>query len=74
MIYLKHAGPLALLGAGTQAGAALQALRAIGKDQINDGVVQQLRSTLPSDAKDGLRRLMHQAPQWTAPFINAIAG
>jgi predicted regulator of Ras-like GTPase activity (Roadblock/LC7/MglB family) len=70
VVYLKHAGPRALIGVGTQAGAALQALRAIGKDH---GVVQQLRSTLPSDAKNGLRKLMHQAPQWTAsPVIAAI--
>ncbi len=72
MVHLKHAGPRALLGAGTQAGAVLQALRAVGKDHVNDGVVQQLRSTLPSDAKHGLRKLMHQAPQWTAPVIAAI--
>jgi hypothetical protein len=72
VIYLKHAGPRALLGAGTQAGAALQALRAIGKDQVNAGVVQRLRSALPSDAKIGLRKLMHKAPQWTAPVIDAI--
>jgi hypothetical protein len=72
VVYLKHAGPRALLGAGTQAGAALQALRAIGKDHVNDSVVQQLRSTLPADAKQGLRKLMHQAPQWTAPVIAAI--
>lgn len=72
VVYLKHAGPRALLGAGTQAGAALQALRAIGKDHVNDGVVQQLRSTLSSDVKHGLRKLMHQAPQWTAPVIAAI--
>ena len=71
-VYLKHAGPRALLGAGTQAGAVLQALRAVGKNHINDGVVQRLRSTLSSDAKHGLRKLMHHAPQWTAPVIAAI--
>ena len=72
VIYLKHAGPRALLGAGTQAGVALQALRGIGKDQVNDRVVQHLRAILPPDAKDGLRKLMHRAPQWTAPVITAI--
>jgi hypothetical protein len=72
VVYLKHASPRALLGAGTQAGAALQALRAMGKGHVNDGIVQQLRSTLPPDAKHDLRKLMHQAPQWTAPVIAAI--
>jgi hypothetical protein len=72
VIYLKHAGPRAMLGAGTQAGAALQALRAIGRNGVNDSVVRQLRSNLPSDAKIDLRKLMYKAPQWTAPVIAAI--
>lgn len=72
VVYLKHAGPRAFLGAGTQAGAALQALRAMGKDHVGDAVVQRLRFALPSDAKTGLRRLMHQAPRWMAPVIDAI--
>ncbi len=72
VVYLKHAGPRALLGAGTQAGAALQALRAIGRDHVNPRVVQQLRSALSSDAKADLRKLMHKAPQWTAPLIDEI--
>ncbi len=72
VVYLKHAGPRALLGAGTKAGVALQALRAVGKDQVSDTVVRQLRANLPPDAKIGLRKLMHKAPRWTAPVIDAI--
>jgi predicted transcriptional regulator of viral defense system len=72
VIYLKHAGPRALLGAGTKAGVALQALRAVGKDNLTDGVVRHLRNNLPPDTKVGLRKLMHKAPQWTAPVIDAI--
>ena len=72
VVYLKHAGPRSLLGAGTQAGAALQALRAIGKDRVNSSIVQQLRSTLSSEAKIDLRKLMHKAPQWAAPVIDEI--
>jgi hypothetical protein len=72
VICLKHAGPRALLGAGTEAGVALQALRAVGKDNLTDGVVRHLRNNLPPDTKAGLRKLMHKAPQWTAPVIDAI--
>jgi hypothetical protein len=72
VIYLKHAGPRALLGAGTKAGVALQALRAVGKNNVTDGVVRRLRDNLPPDAKLGLRKLMHEAPQWTGPVIDAI--
>ena len=72
VIYLKHAGPRALLGAGTKAGVALQALRAVGKDHVSPGVVRHLRDNLPPDAKVGLRKLMHKAPQWAVPVIDAI--
>ena len=72
VIYLKHAGPRALLGAGTKAGVALQALRAVGKDHVSPGVVRHLRDNLPTDAKVGLRKLMQKAPQWAAPVIDAI--
>ena len=72
VIYLKHAGPRALLGAGTKAGVALQALRAVGKDHVSPGVVRHLRDNLPADAKVGLRKLMHKAPQWAASVIDAI--
>ena len=72
VIYLKHAGPTALLGAGTKAGVALQALRAVGKDHVSPGVVRHLRENLPPDAKVGLRKLMHKAPQWAVPVIDAI--
>ena len=71
-IYLKHAGPRALLGAGTPAGVALQAIRAFGPDHLTDGVIQQLRRNLPPDAKTGLKKLAHHAPQWMASAIDAV--
>jgi len=72
IIYLKHAGPRALLGAGTSAGVALQAIRAFGPDHLTDGVIQQLRRNLPSDTKTGLKKLAHHAPQWMASAIDAV--
>src|ERR1700675_2014485 len=53
IIHFKHAGPRALLGAGTPAGVALQAIRALGPDRLTAGVIRQLRQSLPSDAKTG---------------------
>jgi hypothetical protein len=72
IIHFKHAGPSALLGAGTPAGVALQAIRAFGPDQLTAGVIRQLRRSLPSDAKTGLRKLAHHAPQWMACAIDAV--
>ena len=50
IIHFKHAGPRALLGAGTPAAVALQAIRAFGPDHLTADVIQQLRQSLPSDA------------------------
>ena len=72
IIHFKHAGPRALLGAGTPAGVALQAIRAFGPDHLTAGVIQQLRKSLPSDAKTGLKKLAHHAPQWMASAIDAV--
>jgi hypothetical protein len=72
IIHFKHAGPRALLGAGTPAGVALQAIRAFGPDRLTAGVIRQLRQSLPSDAKTGLKKLAHRAPQWMASAIDAV--
>src|SRR5580658_4816312 len=71
-IHFRHAGPRALLGAGTPAGTALQAIRAFGPDHLNDVVIRQLRQNLPPAAKTGLKKLAHHAPQWMASAIDAV--
>jgi hypothetical protein len=72
IIHFKHAGPRALLGAGTSAGVALQAIRAFGPDHLTAGIIQQLRQSLPSDAKTGLKELAHYAPHWMTSAIDAV--
>jgi len=72
IIHFKHAGPRALLGAGTSAGVALQAIRAFGPDHLTAGIIQQLRHSLPSDTKTGLKELAHYAPHWMASAIDAV--
>src|ERR1700684_1108541 len=69
IIHFQHAGPRALLGAGTPEGVALQAIRAFGPGHLTDGVIRQLRQNLPSDAKTGLKKLAHHAPRWMASAI-----
>ena len=72
IIHFRHAGPMALLGAGTPAGVALQAIRAFGPDHVTEGVIARLREILSSEAKSGLRRLAPHAPLWIASVIEAI--
>src|SRR6202049_3256014 len=71
-VYLKHAGPRALLGAGTPEGVALQAIRAFGPHHLSPTIIQQLRQNLPSAAKTGLKKLAHHAPRWMASAIDAV--
>ena len=72
IIHFRHAGPRALLGAGTSAGVALQAMRTFGPDHLTAGIIQQLRRILPSDAKTGLKDLAHYAPHWMTSAIYAV--
>jgi hypothetical protein len=72
IIHFKHAGPRALLGAGTPAGVAIQAIRAFGPDHLTAGVIKRLRQNLPSDAKTGLKKLTRFAPLWMASAIDAV--
>ena len=72
IIHFRHAGPRALLGAGTPSGVALQAIRAFGPDHLTAGIVHRLRQILPPDAKSGLKKFVHRAPQWIASVIEAV--
>jgi hypothetical protein len=72
VIQFRHAGPKTLLGAGTSAGVALQALRAFGPDHLTASVIQQLKRNLPPDAKTDLKRLARHAPHWMTPAIDAV--
>ena len=72
LIHFKHAGPRALLGAGTPEGVALQAIRAFGPHHLSAAVIQQLRQNLPSAAKTGLKKLAHHAPRWMASAIDEV--
>jgi Family of unknown function (DUF6088) len=72
-IHFKHAGPRAMLGAGTSAGVVLQAIRAFGPDHLTAGIIQKLKRNLPPDAKNGLKKLARHAPYWMTATIDAVS-
>lgn len=72
-VTLKKAAPKNLVAAGKRAGLVFQALRYVGKDNINDDVVNRLAKGLtPSDVNDLVKNSAH-APGWMRPVAHQIA-
>jgi hypothetical protein len=73
VIQFKRAAPRRLAGAGTPAGAVVQALRYLGPTRINESVVEELRRVLPRSQRRALRALLPLTPAWMRPTILRIA-
>jgi hypothetical protein len=73
-IRLKPARPSKFPGAGTQAGLALQAIRAVGPNASKDFVVRQLSSALSARDRAQLARFIKYAPGWSHEIIRQLKG
>ncbi len=71
-ITLRPAGSKTLAGAGKMSGYALQALRYLGPDGVDDATIDILRSHLSPTDKLDLRRVAHKAPDWMLPFVAQV--
>lgn len=72
-IFLRHASPRKLVGAGTPSGLALQALRYLGRDRVDETVISRLGRQLSRRDKDALRRDATYAADWLRPIATRIA-
>jgi len=73
-IQLKPARPSRFPKAGTPAGLALQAIRAVGPSANKDFVVRQLSRALSTDDKLQLAKLSKHAPAWSHDIIERLRG
>jgi uncharacterized protein DUF6088 len=73
-IRLKPARPSKFPGAGTQAGLAIQAIRAVGPSTNQDFVVRQLSRALSANDKRQLAKLIKHAPGWSHKIIRRLKG
>lgn len=73
-VVLRHAGRHALLGAGTISGDVYQALRFIGRDAVNNRVVDLLRSRLTDQDKRSLLRDLGTYPTWAQDVMRSVVG
>ena len=72
-IVLKRTTPRNMATAGRLSGTVIQALRFMGRQQINETHVRHLAGLLQVDDKAQLLKDRVYAPGWMHPIINAIA-
>jgi hypothetical protein len=73
-IRLKHTTPKNMATAGRMSGLVIQALRYLGKPNVDDTVIQKLRRTLSSADRQQLLKDVAYAPAWIGAHFREIAG
>lgn len=73
VIQFRNASPKTLVGAGSKTGTVFQALRYMGKDRVNDHVIDKIARAL--DAKDRARLVKQSrfVPAWMHSVVDQIA-
>jgi hypothetical protein len=69
----KHVDPSKMIGAGTEVGVAIQAIRSLGKEGIYEFPVEALARKLPRPVKKAVKRLSPSAPAWSQPVLNQVS-
>jgi hypothetical protein len=72
-VSLKHVAPSKMIGAGTQAGIVVQAVRSLGKEGIHEIPVRSLAKRLAPPVKRAVQRLLPAAPAWSQPVLIQIS-
>jgi hypothetical protein len=72
-VTLKHVAPSKMIGAGTEAGIVIQAVRSLGKKGVQEIPVHTLANQLPLPVKRAVKRLAPAAPAWSQPVLNQIS-
>lgn len=73
-IILKHTTPRNMATAGKISGLVIQALRHLGRKNVDQQVIAQLEHRLNDDACKQLLKDIRFAPAWIADIIRSLAG
>ena len=73
-IRLKHTTPKNMATAGKPSGLVIEALRELGKANIDETVIGKLMERLGKNEKKQLLKEMHYAPGWMQNYLRQIAG
>ena len=71
-ILLKPTTPKNMIGAGTKAGLILHALKQIGKDNVTDEMIKQIRSKIEEQDIKHIKKQIQFAPVWIAKIMRAL--
>lgn len=74
IIVFKKVAPRQLVGAGTISGDVLQALRYLGRSEVDDVVIRTLRQRLSPEDKQRLVLDSPYFPAWIRAVVNQVAG
>lgn len=72
IIEFRHASPSSMATAGKPVGTIIQALRYIGRDNINADTIKRLKKSLSANDKAALKKDIDNAPDWLRPIITEI--
>jgi predicted transcriptional regulator of viral defense system len=71
-IILKPTTPKNMIGAGTKAGLILHALRQIGKDNVTDEMIKQIKSKIEEQDIKYIKKQIQFAPVWIAKIMRSL--
>lgn len=71
-IILKPTTPKNMIGAGTKAGLILHALKQIGKDNVTDEMIMQIRSKMEEQDIKHIKKQIQFAPVWIAKIMREL--
>ncbi len=71
-LLLKHATSNVMKGAGTRAGTLIQAIRYLGKDHVDNNILDKISKQLNKKDKRDLKILVRFVPAWIQPHINYL--
>jgi hypothetical protein len=71
-ILLKPTIPKNMIGAGTKAGLIFHAFRQIGKDNITNEMIEQIKSQIEEKDIKHIKKQIHFAPVWIAKIMRSL--
>ena len=71
-IILQHTTPRNMATAGRRSGTIIQALRYLGKDQVDDRVMAILRRQISDEEGPKIHKDLRHAPEWIADLLRPI--